>query len=900
MISASINGQQFSFTDGLSVLQAVRLAGFDVPTLCSDERLKPVGGCRLCLVNVHGWPHPVSSCTTSLADGMEIVAHSPELENNRRATLKFLARDYPMECVTQFPHKQFHQYLQQYGLVPNLDAEVLQAPNGNHLNGPLKDDSHPYIAIDMSRCVHCYRCVRICNEVQGQFVWQIRGHGDQIAIVPDSGTTLLESSCVSCGACVDTCPSGALEDKSLLHGGPPTSWTKTTCPYCGTGCEMQVGVRDGRLLSIRPDAASPVSHGHLCVKGRYAFDYVHASDRVTEPLLRGKNGEWQTVSWEVALTEVARQFRSILDHQGSSAVGVLGSARATNEDNYLAQKFARLVLGTNNVDCCARVCHAPTAEAMKTMLGTGAATNSFRDIEQAKAILIAGSNATENHPIVGARIKQAAINGAKLIVIDPRRIELAQFAECHLQLRPGTNVLLFNALAATIIEEDLADADFVRERVADFEHFAQFTRDFAPERVADRCDVPAELIRRAARIYATDKPAMCFHGLGMTEHVQGTEGVMCLVNLALLTGNIGKPGSGVNPLRGQNNVQGSAQMGCEPSSLTGYVPIEPNRALFEQVWQAPIPQAAGLNLLQMMDAASADQFKGLWAIGYDVLLTNANCSTTRDALRRMECVVVQDMFLNETAKEFGTVFLPVASSFGKEGTFMNAERRIQRVRRVLPPLGNSKPDWEIICQMAQAMQAPHGFQFDSAEAIWNEVRQVWKAVTGISYSRLEERGLQWPCPTESHPGTEILHESAFPKGPRAALQQIAYSPTAELVCDEFPFLLVTGRNLYHFNAGTMTQRTANASLHPHDYLDISPNDATGLQIEQGEPITICSRYGEATLIARFNSGIKRGQLFCTFHDPRLFVNEVTSPYRDSRVKTPEYKVTAVQVLPAKR
>lgn len=900
MPSVTINGVPHTFAAGLSILQATRQMGIELPTLCSDHRLEPISSCRLCVVRVTGWPRLVAACSTPLTDGLEIQTHTPELEGHRREVLKLLAHDYPMERVAQAPDKEFHRYLRQYGFVTSDGSRSGELPAEDDRTNPtpLRDNSHPYIRVDMSQCVTCYRCVRICSEVQGQFVWQVLGHGEETSIRPDSGTTLLESSCVSCGACVDTCPTGALEDKSILEFGHPTKWTKTTCPYCGTGCEMVVGTRDQQLVSVRPEPNAPVNHGHLCVKGRYAFDFVHAADRITEPMLRSRDGEWQTVSWDTAIAHVAEQFQWIVARYGPAGIGVLGSARATNEENYLAQKFARVVLGTNNVDCCARVCHAPTASAMKAMLGTGAATNSFNDIEQAQTILVAGSNATENHPIVGARIKQAALRGTNLIVIDPRKIELAKYAECHLQLRPGTNVLLFNALAATIIEEGLIDADYVSQRVAEFESFDAFIRAFSPEVVAERCGVPAKLIRQAARLYATAKPAMCLHGLGMTEHVQGTEGVMCLVNLAILTGNMGRPGSGINPLRGQNNVQGSAQMGCEPGSLTGFVSIAAGKSLFEQVWQAPVPEEPGLNLLKMMDAAQSGTFKALWAIGYDVLLTNANTHSTREAMRQLECVVVQDMFLNETAKEFGTVFLPCASSFEKDGTFMNAERRIQRVRAAIAPLGQSKSDADIVCLVAQAMGANTGFTFGSAEEIWNEIRQVWKAVAGISYSRLEAGGLQWPCPTEDHPGTTILHGESFPIGKRALLQRIEHRPTNETVTDEFPFLLSTGRTLYHFNAGTMTLRTPNAVLRPHDLLDMSPTDAARLELTDGAEVTIRSRHGEAMLPLRINSDIPPGELFATFHEPQVFLNHVTSPHRDSVVHAPEYKVTAVQVRKA--
>jgi formate dehydrogenase major subunit len=659
---------------------------------------------------------------------------------------------------------------------------------------------------------------------------------------------------------------------------------------------MNVGTRGGRIVSIKPVLDAPVSRGHLCSKGRYAFEFVHSSDRVTEPLIRERR-EWKPVSWDEAIQYTADRLRKIVERHGPDSVGVLGSARATNEENYLAQKFARVVIGTNNVDCCARVCHAPTATAMKTMLGAGAATNSFDDIELAQTILVCGCNPTENHPIVGARIKQAALRGAGLIVIDPRRIELAQYAGVHLQPRPGTNIPLLNSLAHTIVEERLYDGDFVNQRVSDWESYREFISQWTPERGAAISGVPVELIRQAARLYATSKPSMMFHGLGVTEHQQGTEGVMLLVNLALLTGNIGTRGAGVNPLRGQNNVQGSAHMGCEPANLTGYAPIEAARQTFERLWQATLPASKGLNLMEMMDAAEARRFKALWAIGYDVFLTNPNASATRRALEAMELVIVQDMFLNETAREFGTVFFPVGSSFEKSGTFMNAERRVQLVRKAIEPLGDSKPDWEIICLLARAMGKPEAFGFGSPKEIWDEVRQVWKAGAGLTYERLEQGGLQWPCPSEAHPGTEVLHAEKFAAGERAALKTIDYRPTAETSDNEFPFLLTTGRTLYQFNAGTMTMRTPNANLRPAETLDISQEDAARLGIRDGDQVRVRSRWGEAVLSVRISVQVKSGELFATFHTPEVFLNSLTGARCDSYEKTPEYKVTAVRIDP---
>jgi formate dehydrogenase major subunit len=525
-------------------------------------------------------------------------------------------------------------------------------------------------------------------------------------------------------------------------------------------------------------------------------------------------------------------------------------------------------------------------------LGTGAATSSFDDIEKAGLIMVVGANPTENHPIVGARIKQAALAGAKLIVIDPRRIELAEYTAIHLPLRAGTNIPLIHAMAHVIVHEKLCDDGFVGGRVGDFEAFRAFIGDWTPERAGPICGVDPQLIRQAARLYATTKPAICFHGLGMAEHTQGTENVACLVNLALLTGNLGKPGTGMNPLRGQNNVQGSAHMGCEPRGLTGLMPIEKGRELFERVWGAPLPTSKGLTLPRMMDAAGEGRLKALWTIGYDVMLTNPSAARTRRSLANLDLLILQDMFMNQMA-EYAHVFLPVASSFEKDGTFMNSERRVQRVRKAMEPPGEARPDWQIIQQVAGAMGHVAQFGFDSPAAIWEEIRTVWPAGRGITYERLEQRGLQWPCPDESHPGTGMLHADSFPIGPRAPLQRIDFRPTAEVTDEVYPFLLTTGRRLYQFNAGTMTMRTANNKLQPADRLDIHPDDAARLRIEDGQMVRMRSRHGSASLGARLTTEVSIGQLFATFHTAEVFLNELTSPYRDNHVDTPEYKVTAV-------
>jgi len=898
----TINGRPHTCAPGATILQACHGAGAQVPTLCHDERLAPSGACRLCVVAIDGWDRHPTACNTRAADGMVIETESAPLRKIRVTLLSMLAQNYPSGALEQAPEKPFHRLLSEYGVPVTAprSPDTSAAPHsrtGGGASGPtaqFQDSTHPYLRADFTQCITCFRCVRACDELQGRFVWRPWNRGAETRIRPGAAQTLLSSDCVSCGACVDTCPTGALEDQSVFNLGRPLRWTRTTCPYCGVGCEMNVGTTDGRILQVKPVSDAPVSRGHLCVKGRYAYDYVRAGDRVTTPMIR-ENGGWRSVTWEEALRHVAAHFRSVLAASGPGRIGVLGSARATNEENYLTQKFARVVLGTNNVDCCARVCHAPSAAGMRHMLGTGAATNSFADIEEARCFLLAGCNPTENHPIVGARIKQAVLRGAGLVVIDPRAIELAQYAHVHLQLRPGTNIPMFHAIAHVIIAEGLCHSAALRERIAEFERFRSFIEDWPPERAAIITGVDAERIRAAARLYAGASSAMCFHGLGVTEHTQGTQGVMALVNLALLTGNIGRPGSGVNPLRGQNNVQGSAHMGCEPGNLTGFVPLETGREAFEAAWKTPLPGAPGLNLLQMIDAAAADKFDALWAIGYDVALTNADANATRPSLGRLKFVVVQDMFMNELGREFAHVFLPACSSFEKEGTFMNSERRVQRVRKVFEPAGGSLPDWQIICRLADAMGFGGQFAFTSTEDIWNEVRSLWGAGAGISYERLEQGGLQWPCPTESHPGTAILHTETFPHGERATLQTVPFTPTPETADGQFPFVLTTGRTLYHFNAGTMTMRTPDAVLREADTLDMSCLDASRLGLSTGDLVRVRSRHGGTILPVRAAEEVKPGELFATFHTAAANLNQLTGPHRDNTVSTPEYKVVAVTV-----
>jgi len=876
MIRIAINGEPREIADGATISDALDAARVHVPRLCHDGRIAPAGACRLCLVEIHGQARPVPACTTAAVDGMAIATHTPRLEAARREILELMAWRHPPEArdgANPF--------------IAELVARGLDRELAGIADPALVDDSHPYLHVDMARCIDCYRCVRICDELQGQSTWRIADRGGQLRIVPDAGGSLRASSCVSCGACADTCPTGAIIDRSIL-AGRPTQWTRTTCPYCGVGCELQVGTRAGRIVQIAPARDAPVNKGHLCVKGRYAYGFATAPDRLTAPMLREATG-WRAVSWDEALAFVAARLTAIRAAHGADAIGVLGSARATNEDNYLTQKLARVVLGTNNVDCCARVCHAPSAAGLAAMLGTGAATNSFDDIERARTLLVVGANATEAHPIVGARIRQAKRRGAHLIVIDPRCTELAAIADVHLQLRAGTNVPLLAALAHAILADGLEDAAFLAARVDGLEALRASVAAWTPERAAEVCGVDAAQIRLAARLYATARPAMALHGLGLTEHVQGTDGVMAVVNLALLTGNLGVPGAGVNPLRGQNNVQGSAHMGCEPHHLPGYATLDGGRALVERVWGHAIPRTRGLDWMEMLDAAGDGRLHALYAIGYDVLLTNPDHARTRAALAKLDLIVVQDLFMTETAAELAHVVLPAAAAYEKDGTFMNAERRVQRVRRAIAPPNEARGDAEILCALAAAMGQPAGFGFASAEAVWDEARAVWPNGAGMSYARLDHGGLQWPCPDEDHPGTALLHRD----GPRVALRPIAYRPTVETTTAELPLVLVTGRRLYQFNAGTMTDRTPNAMLQPADVLGISPDDAGRYGLAHGDRVIVRSRHGEAALAVAIDRAVRAGEVFATFHTAEALINRVTSNERDPITHTPEYKVTAV-------
>jgi formate dehydrogenase major subunit len=873
-------------SEGATILDAVRAAGADVPTICQHDRLSNCGACRMCLVHLEGRGAPVAACVTALADGMNIVTKDAGLEGARKFVLEMHAHRYPGVAVEHDPSASFHQLLHKYGV----------STNGHVPDPGLVDDSHPYLHVDMNQCIACMRCVRVCDEIQGESVWKVAQRGWRTWVHPD-GPSMLESSCVSCGACADVCPTGAILDRSVLEHGRPTQWTKTVCAYCGVGCEIVAGVKDGKLVQVVPSPEGRSNLGHTCVKGRYAWGFVQSDARARYPMMREHGGEWRRVTWNEALQHIADTIAKTVRERGADKVMVLSSARGTNEENYVAQKFVRAGLGTHNIDCCARVCHAPTAAAMRVAFGTGAATGAFEDIDYTQTILISGSNALEAHPVVGSRLRRAVRRGAKLIVIDPRKVGLAQIADLHLPVTPGANVAMFHSMASVIVEEGLQDREFIAQRTEGFAEYEEFLKKYRPELMEEMTGVPPELVRKAARMYALGSPSVSFHGLGLTENVQGTEGIIALSNLALLTGNVGKPGTGINPLRGQNNVQGSAHMGSDPNYFTGYTPIsnQEARVKFEAFYGVKLPKERGLDAVQLVEAAEAGNLAVLWAIGYDIMQSHADIVRTQKVLETVPLVVVQDLFMNETARAIGTVFLPAAASFEKDGTFMNSERRIQRVRKAVEPVGEAVADWIPVCEVAKRM-GMKGFEFKNAEEIWNEVRALWPDGAGISYAKMDrEGGIQWPCRDESHPGTVRLHSETFTLGDRAPFSRPEQKPLQEQPTTEFPLLLVTGRTLYAYNAGTMTDQTPNLALRPEDTLDLHPDDADRLGIADGDELKIVSHWGEAQLPARRDVRVKRGEVFATFHTPAAHVNRLLGPHRDNKVNTPAYKRTAVRL-----
>jgi formate dehydrogenase major subunit len=889
MASLTINGRSVQAEAGDTVLAAAQKAGIAIPTLCASSHLKPYGGCRLCLCHIEGQGMLAASCTTPVREGMAVRTDSEDLNRHRRNLIELYLSAQPDDGLAA--SEPLLRLAQRFGL------REVRYREPSKRDGPV-DASNPYFAFDPAKCIACARCVRVCDEVQGTIALSLAGRGFSTRVIAGNDVGFAASNCVTCGACVKECPTEALLEKAVAEFGRPDTTTRTTCTYCGVGCQFDVGVRAGRIVRMLPVDASPVNQGHACLKGRFAFEYLDAPDRLTTPLLR-RGTSWVEISWDEALDMMADHFNRIRDASGPEALAAISSSRGTNEENYLISKFVRCVFGTNNIDNCARVCHSATVTGMMETVGASAATNSLDSIEQAKLIMVVGANPTEAHPVVGARIKRVVRRGTPLIVIDPRRIELAEYAALHLRLRPGTNVALLNGMGHVIVTEGLMDRTFIEARTEQYDDWVGTVLPCTPEKTEQITGVPAGDIRKAARLYAQSGGSMCIHGLGVTEHKFGSHGVIALCNLALATGNVGRIGTGINPLRGQNNVQGACDVGSLPTAFSGYQPFDdPDlQALHKEVTGKPLPQKRGLKTTDMWDAALEGTLKGLWIIGYDVAQTDPNLKKVRAALEKLQFLVVQDLFMSETAR-YATLVLPGAAFVEKDGTYTNLERRVQRVRKVMDPPAGILPDWQVICEVATRMGYP--MRYGHPSQIMEEIAQLTPAMRGISYERLDRGpGLQWPVPDATHPGTSVMHEKAFPQG-KARFVGVDYLPPGEEPSADYPFVLVTGRILEHYCSGAQTRRTRLMELVDHGTLEIHPDDARRLAVRSGQPVKVISGRSEIVMPAKVSERVAPGQLFADFHFPETNLNTLLSSSADEASKCPEYKVSTVRLEKLKR
>ncbi len=909
-VCVQIDGQRVEVPEGTSVMRAAAIAGSRVPKLCATDTVDAFGSCRLCLVEIDGRRGYPSSCTTRVADGMKVRTQTPKLAQLRRGVMELYISDHPLDCLTCPANG--HCELQDMAGVVGLrevrygydGANHVQPQQANGSANPLfktKDESTPYFSYDPSKCIVCSRCVRACAEVQGTFALTIEGRGFQSRVSPSQSQPFLESECVSCGACVQACPTATLSEKSLIELGQAERSVVTTCAYCGVGCSFRAEMKGEQVVRMVPDLDGRANQGHSCVKGRFAIGYATHPDRITTPMIREKiTDPWREVSWDEAIAHSAREFQRIQARYGRFAVGGITSSRCSNEETYLVQKLVRAAFGNNNVDTCARVCHSPTGYGLGQTYGTSAGTQDFESVRHADVIVVIGANPTDGHPVFASQIKRRLRQGAKLIVLDPRRIDLLNTAHAgeaiHLKLLPGTNVAALNALAHVIVAENLLDHAFIDQRCETeaFRQWCEFVggEDNSPEALESVTGVPAATVREAARLYATGGNGAIYYGLGVTEHAQGSTAVMAIANLAMATGNIGRPGVGVNPLRGQNNVQGSCDMGSFPHEFPGYrhVGIAEVRESFEQAWGVPLHDEPGLRIPNMFEAALDGEFKGLYIQGEDIGQSDPNTQHVTAALTAMECVVVQDLFLNETAK-YAHVFLPGSSFLEKDGTFTNAERRISRVRKVMEPR-NGYADWEITQLLSNAL----GYRMDYAHPsrIMDEIARLTPTFAGVSYARLDRDGsVQWPCNDAAPDGTPIMHVDGFVRG-KGRFVLTGYVPSREKVTQRFPLLLTTGRILSQYNVGAQTRRTPNSTWHDEDRLEIHPHDAAERGIGQDDWVGIESRAGQTVLRARITDRVQPGVVYTTFHFPGSGANVITTDNSDWATNCPEYKVTAVQ------
>jgi formate dehydrogenase major subunit len=900
-VTLFVDGHSVTVPEGTSIMRAAMEAGIQVPKLCATDSLKSFGSCRLCLVEIEGRGGTPASCTTPVAAGMRVHTVSDRLRRLRRGVMELYLSDHPRDGFTS-PVAGDSEMTRMAGLVGL--REVRYGNDGcNHLDAPI-DGSNPYFQFDPARCIVCSRCVRACEETQGTFALTVQGRGFDSQIVAGMAEPFLQSECVSCGACVQACPTGSLIEKSVVELGQPEHAVTTTCGYCGVGCNFNAEMQGDVVVRMVPSKDGKANHGHSCVKGRFAWGYASHPDRVLKPMVRAKiTDPWRQVSWDEAISHVASEFKRIQEQYGRGAVGVITSSRCTNEETYLMQKLVRAGFGNNNTDTCARVCHSPTGYGLSQTYGTSAGTQDFDSVDKADVIMVVGANPTDGHPVFASRMKRRLREGAKLIVIDPRRIELVRTPHVtaihHLPLRPGTNVAVLTALAHVIVTEGLVNQAFVQAR-CEPDAFAEWARFVAearnsPEAVEKISGVPAGTMRAAARLYATGGKAAIYYGLGVSEHSQGTTGVMALANLAMVTGNIGREGVGVNPLRGQNNVQGSCDMGSFPHELPGYRHVsDPNvRAIYEREWGVTLDPEPGLRIPNMLDAAIDGSFRAVYIQGEDIAQSDPDTHHITSGLEAMECVVVQDLFLNETAN-YAHVFLPGSTFLEKDGTFINAERRINLVRKVMAPRAGLA-DWEVTQAIANAYGLPMHYTHPSE--IMDEIARTTPTFAGVSFAKLDAEGsVQWPCNEKAPHGTPVMHIDGFVRG-KGRFFITEYVATDEKVGPRFPLLLTTGRILSQYNVGAQTRRTANVTWHAEDVLEIHPHDAEDRGIKDGDLVRLASRVGTTTLHARVTDRVAPGVVYTTFHHPDTQANVITTDYSDWATNCPEYKVTAVQVSP---
>jgi len=900
-VTLEIDGEEVSVPKGTSLMRAAMDAGIKVPKLCATDSLEPFGSCRLCLVEIEGRRGYPASCTTPAEAGMKVRTQTPKLQDLRKGVMELYVSDHPLDCLTCSANGNCE--LQDMAGVTGLRNVRYGFDGKNHLDSP-KDESNPYFTYDASKCIVCNRCVRACEETQGTFALTIQGRGFESRVSPGQNEPFMESECVSCGACVEACPTATLQEKSVIWLGQPEHSVITTCAYCGVGCGFKAEMKGSEVVRMVPWKDGKANDGHSCVKGRFAWGYATHQDRMLKPMIRAKiTDPWQEVSWDVAIGHAASEFKRLQAKYGNDSIGGITSSRCTNEETYLVQKLVRAAFGNNNVDTCARVCHSPTGYGLKQTLGESAGTQTFRSVEKADVIMVIGANPTDGHPVFASRMKKRLREGAKLIVVDPRRIDIVRSphvqAEHHLQLKPGTNVAVVTAMAHVIVTEGLVAEDFVAERceAKSFNEWREFVarEENSPEAMEARTGVPAAELRAAARLYADADNGAIYYGLGVTEHSQGSTTVMGIANLAMATGNVGREGVGVNPLRGQNNVQGACDMGSFPHELPGYrhVSDATARASFEDAWGVQISPEPGLRIPNMFDAALSGGFKGLYCEGEDIVQSDPNTQHVAAAMMAMECVVVQDLFLNETAK-YAHVFLPGSSFLEKDGTFTNAERRISRVRKVMPPKAGLA-DWEVTVKLANALGYP--MHYKNPEAIMDEIAALTPTFRGVSYKKLAQLGsIQWPCNDEAPEGTPTMHIDEFVRG-KGKFIITQYVATDEKVTRKFPLLLTTGRILSQYNVGAQTRRTDNNQWHSEDRLEIHPHDAEERGIQTDDWVGIGSRAGETVLRAVVSDRMQPGVVYTTFHFPESGANVITTDNSDWATNCPEYKVTAVQVMP---